>query len=918
MSFLFSTISIAASDFLCIDLSTLASILGLSESLTGVTFLAFGNGSPDLFSTFAAMRSNSGGLAVGELIGAASFVTSVVAGSMALVRPFKVARRSFVRDVGYFVIAVTVSMFLLADGRLHFWESAAMVGLYAFYVVIVVTWHWYLVRRRREYERDVAARTHVHIPENQELEAEQAMEDDDPGVASESRGLLQGFSTDDFDLLERADEPPAWKEEEDEDDEIRNRYLAEIRDNMHIYRPPNRSRRDTLNPIRPSLVGALEFQSILHSLRKSRNIRHKPTISLSSYSDYGDNPSQSFDTRSIASHPRASRPAVNDRPSPHNARGSSRVRAVSANDADGLKLDTSVLERDQEQAPLLTVTRPSNEGGDSSQRPMQPPELPRVDTSAMLMASPVSEHPSPAGLSTRGAGVSQASDLLGPPNAFNFPSYQTGGTDDRSPLPVSPRGTTCGTQLRGESPSTPFPNFIEVSPSPSSRPPSIRLPNQTSPSELLLVHGDFGGAADERLSLRIRLRQWWPDSVFPTPQQIGCTLFPTLVGWKSKGTTGRFLGVVAAPSVFLLTITIPVIEPQAPEADEPDPVPAVLIEPVYDADYPAARARLPADSPVVHPTGLDAGDSIPDLSPISPNHSPADQGHYNRPRLDSELPAVPPAAPMPLPLKDWNCWLVRIQLIAGPFFFVLIAWTTMDESLDPRNLLFPSLISLLFSSICLTGLVISTRRRTWQQRGYTERFFNDASESLVSRPLPVAWRPFLSLLGFLVAISWIATIATEVVSLLKTIGVILDISDSLLGLTVFAVGNSLGDLVANITFARLGYPVMALSACFGGPMLNILLGIGLGGLYMTMNAGGGRGRDEILRSASVSPSRIPYEIEIAISKVLVISGATLLVVLVGLLIVVPLNNWRMDRKIGWGLLVMWCVCTLGNLLAELA
>jgi hypothetical protein len=38
---------------------------------------------------------------------------------------------------------------------------------------------------------------------------------------------------------------------------------------------------------------------------------------------------------------------------------------------------------------------------------------------------------------------------------------------------------------------------------------------------------------------------------------------------------------------------------------------------------------------------------------------------------------------------------------------------------------------------------------------------------------------------------------TEVVSLLKTIGVILNISDSLLGLTIFAVGNSLGDLVAD-------------------------------------------------------------------------------------------------------------------------
>lgn len=172
----------------------------------------------------------------------------------------------------------------------------------------------------------------------------------------------------------------------------------------------------------------------------------------------------------------------------------------------------------------------------------------------------------------------------------------------------------------------------------------------------------------------------------------------------------------------------------------------------------------------------------------------------------------------------------------------------------------------------------------------------------------------LSLLGFLVAISWIATIATEVVSLLKTIGVILDISDSLLGLTVFAVGNSLGDLVADITVARLGYPVMALSACFGGPMLNILLGIGLGGLYMTLNRPVPSRRDEIF-PGNVQPAEVPYEIEI--SKVLVISGATLLIVLVGLLIVVPLNNWRMDRRIGWGLVVVWCISTIGNVIAEI-
>ena len=916
LSLLFSTIGIAASDFLCIDLSTLASILGLSESLTGVTFLAFGNGSPDVFSTFAAMRSNSGSLAIGELIGAASFITSVVAGSMALVRPFKVARRSFVRDVGYFVIAVSFSMFLLADGRLYMWESVAMVALYVFYVVMVVTWHWYLVRRRRRYERDLAARAHFHIPDNQELDIEEQVEDDDPGVASESRSLLRGASTDDFDMLERAEGVPTWKQEEDEDDETRNRYLAEISENMHVYRPPNRSRRNTMNPIRPSLVGALEFQSVLHSLQKSRNTNNNPTIYYGGYSDDGDN-SQPFDTRSIASHPRASRPsAAADRLSPQSATGSARVRAVSANDADGLQLDTSLLRRQQDETPLLTVRRPSNEAG--GQPLLQPPELPRIDVNAALTASPSSSGLSSLDASPVEVEAPHTPDLLAPPDTFQSPNYQTSAKHDRSPVSVSPRGTASSSRHRiPESPSAPFPAFIDISPSPSSRPPSIRLPNPaTSPSEQLLVH-DHPSSDD--LTFRDFFKRWWPYSVLPPPQQIGCTLFPTLAGWKSKSIMERFLGIVAAPSVFLLTITVPVIEPQAAESEELDPIPTVIIDEVNgdENDNPGPRIRLPADSPILSPIAHDLHDSIPQLSVSHPHRKSTIQDPTSRPRWDSELPAVPSAAPVSMPVRDWNRWLVITQLFTGPFFFVLIAWTTIDEELDPRNLLFPSLISLLCSFVFLSFLLITTKRRPWHRRHTTDEsmYFDQVLES-PSVSLPSSWRPFLSLLGFLVAISWIATIATEVVSLLKTLGVILDISDSLLGLTVFAVGNSLGDLVADITVARLGYPVMALSACFGGPMLNILLGIGLGGMYMTVNGGQPRRRDEIMGLGTISTEQKPYKIEI--SKVLVISGATFLVVLVGLLIVVPLNNWRMDRKIGWGLVAVWCISTLGNVITEVA
>jgi sodium/potassium/calcium exchanger 6 len=78
LTFLFSFIGISASDFFCPNLATIASYLGLNESTAGVTFLAFGNGSPDVFSTFSAMRGGTFSLAIGELIGAATFSESIV------------------------------------------------------------------------------------------------------------------------------------------------------------------------------------------------------------------------------------------------------------------------------------------------------------------------------------------------------------------------------------------------------------------------------------------------------------------------------------------------------------------------------------------------------------------------------------------------------------------------------------------------------------------------------------------------------------------------------------------------------------------------------------------------------------------------------------------------------------------------
>lgn len=150
--FLFCSISITASDFFCPNLASMASYLGLSETTAGVTLLAFGNGSPDVFSTFVAMREGTFGLAAGELIGAASFITSIVVGSIAMVKPFHVPRYAFLRDVSFFMVAVLLFMWALADGHLTLRESGAMIGLYVLYVVFVICGNWWQRRQRKKEE----------------------------------------------------------------------------------------------------------------------------------------------------------------------------------------------------------------------------------------------------------------------------------------------------------------------------------------------------------------------------------------------------------------------------------------------------------------------------------------------------------------------------------------------------------------------------------------------------------------------------------------------------------------------------------------------------------------------------------------------------------------------------------------------
>ncbi|WVY94105.1 hypothetical protein V8G54_033193 [Vigna mungo] len=152
--------------------------------------------------------------------------------------------------------------------------------------------------------------------------------------------------------------------------------------------------------------------------------------------------------------------------------------------------------------------------------------------------------------------------------------------------------------------------------------------------------------------------------------------------------------------------------------------------------------------------------------------------------------------------------------------------------------------------------------------------------------------------GFVMSVTWSYIIAQELVGLLVSIGYICGISPSILGLTVMAWGNSIGDLMTNLTMALNGGPEgaqVAISGCYAAPIFNILIGLGLSLVTATW-------------------SEYPQHVEIPRDPYLWETMLFLVVGLVWALLVLIKRDMKLDTLLGGGLLFLYFLSLFSRLI----
>lgn len=133
----------------------IAKKFGVSPLLIGLTLVAFGTSAPELVVSIQAALSDSGDIAVGNVVGSNICNIALILGLCAVLRPIVTNTKLFKLDMPLLLGAsVLFTIFYFSDGRgLNFWQGAVMFSILLVYLV----WSFYQDKKSGGGELSAAA-----------------------------------------------------------------------------------------------------------------------------------------------------------------------------------------------------------------------------------------------------------------------------------------------------------------------------------------------------------------------------------------------------------------------------------------------------------------------------------------------------------------------------------------------------------------------------------------------------------------------------------------------------------------------------------------------------------------------------------------------------------------------------------------
>lgn len=140
--FVIGTASIVfGAEFLVSSGKTIASGIGISETIIGFTVIALGTSLPELVTTLTAIRKKENSLSVGNIIGANIIDTTLILPLCAVIngKPLPVDKVNLTFDFPVCILACALAIIpTIIQGRFKKWQGFALLTVYALYMLLLV------------------------------------------------------------------------------------------------------------------------------------------------------------------------------------------------------------------------------------------------------------------------------------------------------------------------------------------------------------------------------------------------------------------------------------------------------------------------------------------------------------------------------------------------------------------------------------------------------------------------------------------------------------------------------------------------------------------------------------------------------------------------------------------------------------